>query len=451
MKNAILITIDSLRADHLSCSGYHRKTTPQLDEIAKRGILFSQAISNGTSTPTSFRAILTSTYYSMYEDSKYLSRHRVTIQEALKKRGYSTAAFHSNPWLSSLAGFDRGFDTFCEILGFKKDMLFDGIKVEGSKSLFYRTLIKSRLIKFKMNKLYKFSKGEPFARANTLNKMALSWLRQGKQPKNFFIWLHYMDVHSPYIPSREYFKLFSPSFFSNVKALNVNLKLKFNRQKPEKISEKDLKLLIDLYDAEIRNVDTEIGSFLNELKKQDILHETLIIITADHGEEFLDHGGIGHSRYPEEHLYDELLRVPLIIYAPELGENIVIEDQVELLSIAPTIIDMLGFGRERDNFMGRSLLPLIRGKGEGANGVVSEASEVKRSYRTSEWKLIFDKYSKKCELYNLHNDPDERENIAQMEEKKVDELKQKMLNHEVIVEKERIRRKIKGLKKFKKV
>ncbi|RLF88962.1 sulfatase, partial [Thermococci archaeon] len=112
IKNVILLTIDCLRADHLSCLGYHRETTPQLDRIAKRGILFLQAISNGNSTPTAFRPLLTSTPLSMYNDDKYLSKYRVTIQEALKRNGFTTAAFHSNPYLSSYFGYSRGFDTF---------------------------------------------------------------------------------------------------------------------------------------------------------------------------------------------------------------------------------------------------------------------------------------------------------------------------------------------------
>lgn len=447
MKNVILITIDSLRADHLSCSGYHRNTTPHLDGLAKRGILFSQAISNGASTPTSFRAILTSTSLSMYDDDRYLSKYRVTIQEVLKRAGYSTAAYHSNPWLSSLAGFDRGFDTFGEILGLKKDVLFEGMGVEGVRSLFYRFLFRSRLMKFKLNKLYKFSRGEPFARANTLNEMAISWLK--KHPKKFFVWLHYMDVHTPYVPPKECLKLFSPSSQGIIKDLGLYLKIKQSRRKDiAGISEEDLKLLIDLYDAEIRYVDTQVGSFLNELRETGVFDETLIIITADHGEEFFEHGAFGHAK---QHLYDELLRVPLIIYAPEIGEDVVIKEQVELLSIGPTVIEAVGLGREVDNFMGRSLVPLIKGVGKRSTGVISEASRSKISYREPEWKFILDKESEKYEIYNLKEDSKEEENIAEVEKEKVKEFQQKILYHERMVEREKMRRRIKKLKFLKKV
>jgi len=439
MKNAILITIDALRADHLSCLGYHRKTTPQLDEIAKHGILFKNAISNGASTPTSFRPILTSTYHSMYNDDRYLSKYRLTIQEALKRHGYSTAAFHSNPYLSGYFGYNRGFDTFVEISDFKKGDLFKGIETKGFESLFHKFLFEFKLMKFKLKKLYKFSKGEVYAKANTLNEKAIAWLKE--HPEKFFIWLHYMDVHTPYTPPKEYLKLFSSSSYNVIKNLKFYLKIKRNIM--EKFSEKDLELLIDLYDAEIRYVDTEIGLLLDELRKMGILHETLIIITSDHGEEFFEHGVFGHTH---QHLYDELLRVPLIIYAPEIDENSVIEEQVELLSIAPTIVDILGLKRELDNFMGMSLLPIIKGEGEGSKSVISEASRSKISYRTPEWKFILNKETKEYELYNLHTDPNERENIAEREKDKVKEFKKRIIDHEAMMERERIKRKIRRLR-----
>ena len=447
IKNAILLTIDCLRADHLSCLGYHRETTPQLDRIAKRGILFLQAISNGNSTPTAFRPLLTSTPLSMYNDDKYLSRYRVTIQEALKRNGFTTAAFHSNPYLSSYFGYSRGFDTFVGISDIKKDILIEGIKERGVKSLYYEFLFRLRLTSFRLKKLYKFSKGEPFARACTLNEMATSWIE--KQDKNFFVWIHYMDVHTPYVPPKEYLRLFTGSPPGILGELILYLKTKFERRKDlEMITEEDLKLLIDLYDAEIRYVDAQIGLFLENLREMGVLDETLIIITADHGEEFCEHGTFGHAKF---HLYDELLHIPLIIYAPAWNKRKVIEEQVELMSIAPTIADILGLSEEKKHFMGKSLVPLIEDTEEGSEYVVSEASRSKISYREPEWKCIFDCENGKIELYNLQNDPKERENIAQKEKEKVREFQQKLLKYKKLVEEERIKRKIKNSKFSKRI
>lgn len=446
IENIILITIDSLRADHLSCMGYPRKTTPQIDEIAKHGILFTNAISNGSNTPTSFRPMLTSTPLSMYDDDRYLSKYRTTIQEVLKRKGYSTAAFHSNPYLSGILGYDRGFDSFNEILSLDKDALFTGLKAKGIGSIIQTILFKSEILKFRLNKLYKFSKGEPFARANTLNNMAISWLKE--HPEKSYIWLHYMDVHTPYVPEKKYLKLFSPSSSNIVKNLKLYLKIKKNMVKnsSDKMTAEDQDLLIDSYDAEIRSADTELGLFLDDLRKMNILNKTLIIITADHGEEFFEHGFFGHAN---EHLYDELIRVPLIIYAPGIGENIKITEQVELLSIAPTITDVIGLER-RNEFMGKSLIPIIKGTDRG-EGIISESCRTKISYREPEWKFILDTQRTEREIYNLKDDPKEKNNIAGSQPDKVKEFEQRILNRMKIIEREKMKRKLNKLKILNKV
>lgn len=116
MKNVILITIDCLRADHVGCLGYDRPTTPNIDELAEAGVLFTQAFSQGSKTATSFPALLASTYPLMFEGYKRISEPRKMISEVLKENGYTTAAFHSNPTLSSYFNYDRGFDTFEDLM-----------------------------------------------------------------------------------------------------------------------------------------------------------------------------------------------------------------------------------------------------------------------------------------------------------------------------------------------
>jgi arylsulfatase A-like enzyme len=297
-----------------------------------------------------------------------------------------------------------------------------------------------------LNKLYKFSKGEPFARADTLNKLALSWLKQN--PEKFFMWLHYMDVHTPYVPKKEYLKMFSSSSHNILTDLSLYFKLKKNiSKKSADITKDDLKLLVDSYDAEIRYTDTQIGLLLNELGNMGLLEKTLIIITSDHGEGFFEHGVFGHF---SEHLYDELIRVPLIIYAPGIGENIIVDEQVELLSIAPTINETLT-NTEMDVFMGRSLFPIIRGEKEGTKGVISEASRTRIAYRESDWKFLLDKKTNKIEIYHLKDDPQEKNNIAQLQPEKVKEFRQKILDHECMTERKMMKRRIKKLKTLKKV
>lgn len=446
-KNVILITVDCLRADHLSCMGYHRNTTPNLDELAKHGILFTNAISNGSSTPTSFRPLLTSTSLSMYDDDRYLSRDRVTIQEILKKEGYKTSAYHSNPYLSSFLGYNRAFDTFIEILGLDKDLMLSGVGAEGFSGKIQNLIFKSRLIKFKLSKLYNFSKGEPFARADTINRMATAWLKE--HPEKFYIWLHYMDVHTPYIPKKKYLKLISTSSHNIIKDLKLYLKIKktIANRNIKDITKKDVELLIDSYDAEIRYTDAQIGLLLNKLRKMDVLDKTLLIITSDHGEEFFEHGVFGHAN---EHSYDELIRVPLIIYAPWIGKNIIVNDQVEHMSIAPTIIDAMGLG-ETNDFMGKSVIPTIKDGMGGTKGVIIESSRTKIAYRDSEWKFIYDKEREKCEIYNLKEDPKEKNNIAELEKEKVREYKQKISKHELMMVRAKTKKRINKLKSIKRL
>ena len=176
--NMILLTIDCLRADHLSCLGYSKKTTPNLDDFASTGLLFSQAISVGPSTPPSFIAIHTSTYPLMHGGELYISDSRLTLAQALKEQGYHTAAFHSNPWVSSHYNYNKGFNTFD-----------DGIKqwkaVQKPRALVNQPGWTGRVLT-PLAQLYKMTMasniyGNLFSNAQTLNGKAVSWLEKNPE------------------------------------------------------------------------------------------------------------------------------------------------------------------------------------------------------------------------------------------------------------------------------
>lgn len=444
VKNVILITVDCLRADHLSCYGYHKKTTPNLDRSAKKGILFTQAFSNGPWTPFSFPSILTSTYPLQYPPLDFhLSPERVMLSEILKENGYSTGAFHSNPYLSSFYGYDRGFEVFNDFLfteerikhlytyaSLAKAQKRMKEKLEsffGEQNLFYSLLIsfyrkgekiiKRALEKAVIEKAYKLLEIDEkcIEDANALIIKAISWLKNTKKP--FFLWIHFMDVRMGYVPPEkclEYFTHFTSSLPDKTKIRRLSEKEYRNQYvAKENFSENEQRLMINLYDAEIRYVDEHIKLLLDEIEDMGLFHDTLIIITADHGEEFLEHGDTAHN--PK--LYDELLHVPLIIlYTPELGKNIVIDDLVSLLDLAPTILDILGI-KKPEKWLGESLLPLIKGeKRRLDNGIISEVfsnGKRKTSYRTKKWKLIFDEEKNGYELYSLEKDIKENNNVAE--------------------------------------
>ena len=423
--NLILITIDCLRADHLSCLGYSKRTTPNLDYLASNGALFTQAISVSDWTPQSFVAILTSTYPQMYRGELHITNRRTTIAQVLKDHGYHTAAFHSNPFLSSYHGYHKGFDTFDDSIpkNHRKSTLSKAKElaksIMGTSSKLYKVLIQIHAATMAAN---------PSAKAQVLNKKAISWLHDN--PNNFFLWIHYMDVHGPYYPQG----IISP--FERYRLW------KLNHQKahtPEEINE-----LIHLYDAEVSYVDEMIGSFWHILKRNNVLDNTFVIVTADHGEEFMEHGHYGHGSY----LYDELIHVPLIIVGPGL-EGQVISQQVSLLDLAPTILDILKIEKPKA-FLGNSLFPLINGNrattgnSEAISETQSELDVTTRrgmrpqlqldaerrmiSIRTSKWKYIYTK-GKQDQLYDLEDDQNETKNVIDIKSEIAAELRAKIMAH----------------------
>lgn len=405
---------------------YPKRTSPTIDKLAKEGVLFTQAISNGCATQASFPAILTSTYFSKYNDIPYLSENRMTITEVLKDNSYSTAAFHSNAWLSRNFNYDKGFDTFVdfekrgrpktkeEIDKMDADIVQSNI-IRHLKDISKRRLNPTNpLYKWsrKLYRYYSYKVSLPYVKAEIVNRMAKSWLEENS-PDKFFLWLHYMDVHVPYKPPSEYIKRFHSKNINDFK----KIRLIESPKQTNSISKKDFEALIALYDSSIYYVDQCIGKFLNDLKEFGVYNDTLIIITADHGEQFNDHGEFYHN--PPK-LYDELIHVPLIMFhVDDSFEERIIKHQVELLDLSPTIIDYLE-NKSIGNFQGKSLMPTIRGEEEkGSSGVISETAFSGRknnlplliSYRTEKWKYIIDMEKKELELYNLQDDPGEITNV----------------------------------------
>lgn len=448
--NMMLITIDCLRADHVSCLGYVRKTTPNLDNFAKKGVLFTQAIANGSSTPTSFLSIVTSTYPLKYPDYPHISKFRTTIAEVLKENGYKTAGFHSNPYTSRYYHYDRGFEVFEDFLSPQIDekRVSKGIKdiIRKNETLCAFTRKLYKLLPNVKRRIGPISL--PYQRASVINQKAISWLE--KTTSGFFTWLHYMDTHHPFVP---------PKQFCNSNTHKIKRAEDILRKNPPIVSQTDLQNIINLYDGTIMYVDQVLGDLFKELKRLDIFDNTFIIITADHGEEFREHGGFSHTAK----LYDELIHVPLILRAPTLPANIRIDELVSLLDLAPTILDYLDLP-DCKNFEGKSLLPLIieEEKVWNEEGVISETLtkngrvvlSMEKGYRvisrrTKNWKYILNEEENKKELYNLENDPYETKNLYDQEKKIAEHTKMEERMHKKVIEMARIKNKIKHMKMMK--
>jgi arylsulfatase A-like enzyme len=386
--NVLLITIDCLRPDHTSVYGYERPTTPHLDDLAGEGVRFTQAISQGPCTRVSFAAMFSSTYPAMCGGFLRLSPQRTVLAEILREAGYCTVAFGSNPYLSPIYGYDKGFEIF-------DDSLVPWIQSHQHRPLKY------------LNRFFVVARWLlPYLPASALTAKAVRFLHRHRPAGPWFLWLHYMDVHDPYRPPRRHAARFRSA---GRPVLSDRALWQKALSQPEEISENERQHLINLYDTEISFADEQIGRLLMQLRRLGSLDSTLIIVTADHGEEFGEHGQFSH-RFK---LYDELLRVPLIMRLPaRLPAGQVVTAQVRLLDLLPTILGLLNV--DKGPFEGASLLPLVAGHEKTPRIAISETQPETGLYaiRQDGWKLILNVHTGAMELYNLRQDPRETTNCT---------------------------------------
>jgi len=299
--NIILLTIDALRADHLSCHGYERETSPHLDRFAEQNIHFSRAYSPSSHTREAVPALLTGRYPDdAIDDQYYLDAPNIATY--LRQVGYATGGFHSNPYLSRAYGYDRGFNDFDD------DLHFSQHKVIALAQRFVDKL-----------------RNRHYARAEEINEQSLTWI-DSLDEEPFFLWNHYMDIHGPYQPPGN----------TSISQMEVQELYQKCLTTPTKITNEEHELLQDAYDAEIEYLDTHIQDFLDRLDGQGIFDNSLVIIVADHGDAFGEHGYYGHPRF----LHEELLHVPLIISHPNQVRDTV-DHPVSTVGIVPTILESL--------------------------------------------------------------------------------------------------------------
>lgn len=398
--NVILIVVDALRSDHLGINNYGRDTSPNMDKLAKEGIFFPNAIPSSPSTGPSIPSILTGLYPHSH-GIRFLFTNRLnsnitTLQEILQSHGYKTIG---NDIEIRGMGIEKGFDEF--------------------------NLLRWRIThKIKRNIKKTLDWGYKVNPAETLTDFAIKCIDKLKD-KKFFLYMHYVGLHWPYTSPKPYDEMFDPNYkgkhtFNEVDGKISRGDLIFNNNLPKE----ENKHAVAHYDGAIRFVDSEIGKLLEHIDKVNLADDTLIVLCGDHGECFGEHKlYFNHGEY----LYEEGLRVPLIIRDPKLS-GIKVESQVQLTDVMPTILEILNIPLI-ENIDGLSLMPLIK---EGkkirkytfAESVGSYFDQNKRSYikgikgkwrmvRTNEWKLIYIPHPEKdiYELYNLKNDPGETKNL----------------------------------------
>jgi arylsulfatase A-like enzyme len=371
--NIIYIVVDTLRADHVGCYGYFRDTTPNIDRLASDGMRFSKAISQAPWTTASISSFMSSRYLRIMLTGERDSppKNVVLMPEFLRDRGYLTAAVTSNPLAGKIRSLDRGYDYYSEYP-----------ELRNARGLQMRCPITA-----------------PEVLARTLDTI--------KRVKNrkFFLFVHFMDPHLPYVKHPGY--NFYPSY-------------KGRYSKDDAFGEialpsgaDDLKYVISLYDGEVAFTDHYIGRLLQELKKQKLYDDTLIVFLSDHGEEFNEHGATAHGT----HLYDETISVPLIIKLPGQAAVHVVQGTFSLINLLPSITDYIKLDTSALGLQGTAV-PLAGLRRVRETGIYSDTNfgpVQLESLRTETSKLIFNratKDSRNVEFYDLKTDPGEKANIA---------------------------------------
>ena len=400
--NIILISIDTLRPDHLGCYGYSRNTSRNLDQLSKESIIFKNCFSTTSWTLPAHISLLTSltpANHQVYFPSQKMKDDTITLSYLLQNKNYYCVGFTGGGYLSAEYGFGIGFDLYNQYI------------LQGDPSRRYNE-------------------------AEEIAQQAIEWIKANKD-KKFFLFLHTYQPHDPYLNYSSWGKIFLEK---NFKWSGVNLGKIFTgtiNRFNAKFSKKEMENIIALYDGEIRYTDEEfLKPLINTLKDLGLYDDSIIVFTSDHGEEFNEHQAWLH----DHSLYNEAIKIPLIIKFPNsLHKGKVINQIVRLTDIMPTLLDYLSYPFNNLNFDGSSLLNIISGKKEYRSFLCDLAlRNFKEEYpaiiaaNKDNLKLIINKKihspylqkvgvpleNYKIELYDLSKDPKEKNNIAKQKEYK---------------------------------
>lgn len=417
--NVILIVVDAARPDHFSCYGCKRETTPNIDRLAEEGTLYENTISSSSWTLPAVSSLLTGTYALQHKSLDYYDRldpDIKTLAQVLGKVGYKTAAIHAGLFFDRIWDTDRGFQ-------------------EINRKVIYNTestpLILKAIRKLRSKLSLQNDNG-----AGWIEKNLRSWFY--RQDKPFFLYLHYMEPHDKFGAPIKYSAKYlnGPSDFLRGLKLNrkeASIRSLMDERKPD---ERDVRILNALYDGALNYLDMRVGKVVGMLKEKGVLDDTILVITADHGENLGDHGMVGHQWC----LYDSLIRVPFIVRYPEVfAKGRRMSELAQNVDLFPTLMEVLNVpGADVPaQLAGQNLLSLKRQYAFsewGGCGIAawqkrypqfdfSPYDRTLRSVRSLEHKLIWSS-DKKHELYDLKRDPGETRNLVEDLPEKVKELNQ---------------------------
>lgn len=389
--NVLLVIFDACRPDHLGCYGYARETSPNVDGIASKGVLFADATAQATWTKPAIASLLTSNYVSVHMadgDEVRLNDAFLTLPEILAENGYTTAFIFAN----GNAGYYNLSQGFHERIAIWTPDEFKAGLEDQSKHVVWH-------------------------HAEHLTAEAIRWL-EDNQNKNFFLYLHYLEPHAPYDPPEPFYSMFSGDLPGDVEGTMVGLQRVKKEGDPQQLEK-----MKAFYDGTISFTDYWLGKVLGELRRLGLNNRTIIVFTSDHGEAFMEHGLMQHRG----EVYQEQIKVPFIFELPAgYGrEDVVVHKPVMHIDIAPTILDLLGLP-PASGFQGRSLAPFIvnslrpfyalrRWLFPRNRTIVSEKLEASsKMIRVGRWKLIVDEQRER--MFDLHGDKLESDNKYEEED-----------------------------------
>ncbi len=419
VSNVLLVTIDSLRTDALGAYDDSRHT-PVLDSIADRGTVFDRAFATGNWTPFSFPTILASRH--VFSDTNDIGIAESTpLARTLSDAGIEAGGFNAaNGFLTSHWGYDEGFDEFEPFVASVGSGIY-------SRYLATHPTVEAwiQLATSPVRRLSSLVRGEtddrPFldtSRMFDVEHAAAEFLEETDGP--FFLWVHYMDAHTPYVPAPRYIREVSSNILGTHRMLHAHTRTGLGLE----VGERTLSDLRTLYQAAVRQIDASVGRLTETLSAEGFDDDTAIIVAGDHGEEFQEHGHLAH--YPK--LYDELIQVPFIVDVPD-AEPRNIEGQVGLDAIPPTIADLLSVDRA-DAWEGLSLVdsvydgeappdePIVsvsvRGEDVTAQPIPRALSDgdLLVSVRDRDWIYIQNTDTGDEELYHRPSDPTQQEDLS---------------------------------------
>ena len=419
--NVIIILLDAVRPDHLGCYGYKRQTSPNIDGLSADGVVFENAFAQSSRTNESVPSLFSSTYPSTHKVktlTSALPKNLLILPHIFKSNGYKTSVFSANGLVSPTFGYKRGVDDF---FGYETNIITRTILSHLLSTFFVKVPLLGRIsynfLRFS-HSLFPSKSSLNSQKPDYITQKVISWISDN-QDNPFFLYVHYMGGHSPYNPPGPYDRLFDPNYPSKpITSYPQNLGMFLPFIEGKSLPQRELENMIAQYDGEIFYHDKNLGFLFNHLKKLNLDNKTIIVVTADHGEEFYEHNGWAHGNS----LFDEVIQVPLIFYCPRLmtkGKRI--KELAGLVDVFPTLLSLCGIYGNLNlpyKIEGIDLSPALLSTNlkytkEFIFSEVSHGGHSAKCIRTKNFKAIKIRFGRKMKhlLFNLVSDPYEMNNI----------------------------------------